>query len=272
MSLGDQHLSGDQDVETFKGVENESDFPGGCYECPQNSNTCGKGTWFNTHTTGQGNAKSRVYCARPTLSLEQPESGIIFIGDSDVDYWRDSDVVFPGSFNYGVAGDTCANVNKYLSELLKVVKDVKVIVLVCGENDLVSTSPSITFKRFKKVYRIARRQNIRVIMMGTKPEPDTTDLHADYRKYDQLLKRFARRVAKKNSDSPPFIFIDVYQSFKSIGNPKSLYDNDELHLSAKGYTYWKAWVRNAYENAICDDATDVCNCYLWKKKSCRGKV
>jgi len=278
MALGDQNLPGDQDGETFEGSENVSDFPYGCYECPQGSNTCGKGTWFNTESSGQGNLKARPYCVRSSLDLEQPESGIIFVGDSDVDYWRESSsVTFPGSFNYGIAGYTCQQVQKDLRDLLKVVKGVKFIVLVCGENDLTNSSPSVTFKRFRKVYQKARRKNIRVLMMGTKPEPDTGNLHRKYRNYDNRLKVLAQKEAEKNlKDGPPFIFVDVYKAFKSLNNPRSLYAEDGLHLSAEGYAYWNTWVQNAHDNALCDDNDDyyykdTCNCYLWKKMTCTKK-
>jgi len=279
MSLGDQNLSGDQDGEMFKGSENESDFPNGCYECPNGSNICGKGTWFNTASSGQGNEQARPYCALSSLDLEQPESGIIFVGDSDVDYWRESSsVTFPGSFNYGIGGYTCGNVNQELLELLEVVKGVAFVVLVCGENDLTDKNVATTFRRFKNVYNKLRGKNIRVLMMGTKPEPNTQYLHRDYRKYDEKLRKFARQEAEKNpNDLPPFIFVDVYKAFESLGNPRSLYAGDGLHLSAQGYSFWNKWVQNAYDHAICDQYddgyyADICNCYLWNKLECTGNL
>merc|ERR1712183_349422 len=196
------------------------------------------------------------------------ENGIIFMGDSDVDYWYESRETLPGSFNYGVGGHTCNQVYNDFMSLVQSVQNIQWMVLVCGENDLASgVSVNNVFKRFKKIYNAAIARNIKIIMIGTKPEPDTKNLHKKYRKYDNKLKKFAKKEIEKRG-LPSFIFIDSYKSFLSIGNPRSLYADDKLHLSAEGYGYWNEWLQNAYDNALCDDGDDVCKCYVWKKSSC----
>lgn len=277
MAIGDPTLSGDQDAENFNGEEKDGSFPSGCYECPKNTNKCAKGTWFNAHPTGASNQDARLLCAKNTLSLEKPENGIIFMGDSDVDYWSDSRKTLPGSFNYGIGGHTCKKVLNDFTSLLKSVQNIQWMVLVCGENDLTSgASVTTVYKRFQKIYNAASRKGIRIIMMGTKPEPSTKKLHKKYVKYDKKLQKFAKKKAS-NSGGPPFIFIDSFKSFKSLGNSNSLYSNDKLHLSAKGYKYWNEWLTNAYDNALCDDYdddyySDVCKCYIWKKNTCMKKL
>jgi len=272
MSIGDSTLNGDQDAETFNEIEDEDSFPSGCYECPKSTSNCLKGTWFNTHQTGSGQQDARLYCAKNTLSLESPENGIIFMGDSDVDYWYESRKTLPGSFNYGVGGHTCTQVYNDFMSLVQSVKNIQWMVLVCGENDLASgASVNTVFKRFRKIYNAAINENIKIIMMGTKPEPDTKNLHKKYKKYDKKLKKFAKKEIKKNG-FPSFIFVDSYSSFLSLGNPRSLYANDKLHLSSEGYGHWNEWLQNAYDNALCDDDDDVCKCYVWKKSSCVKKL
>jgi len=288
MAIGDSTLDGDQDAENFNEVEDDNSFPSGCYECgsssssssitttssssPKSTSACSKGTWFNTNPTGSGQQEARLYCAKNTLSLERPENGIIFIGDSDVDYWYTSRETLPGSFNYGVGGDTCTKVFDDFKSLVKSVKKIKWMVLVCGENDLAAgASVDTVFKRWKKIYNAAMKENIKIIMMGTKPEPDTKSLHNKYKKYDKKLMSFAKKEIKKKG-VPSFIFVDSYNSFKSLGNPKTLYSDDKLHLSAKGYEYWNVWLKNAYDNALCDNNDDECKCYVWKKSSCVKKL
>jgi len=279
MAIGDSTLNGDQDAETFNEIEDADSFPSGCYECPKSTSNCVKGTWFNTHPTGSGQKDARIYCAKNTLSLESPENGIIFMGDSDVDYWYTSRETLPGSFNYGVGGDTCTKVYNDFISLVKSVTNIKWMVLVCGENDLASgASVNTVFKRFKKIYNAAINKKIKIIMMGTKPEPDTNKLHKKYMKYDKKIMNFAKKEINKKG-SPSLIFVDSHNSFKSLGNPKKLYADDELHLSAEGYVRWNEWLQNAYDHALCDDYDnyddyydDECTCYVWKKSSCVRKL
>eukprot|EP00554_Chaetoceros_debilis_P006079 CAMPEP_0194074766 /NCGR_PEP_ID=MMETSP0149-20130528/1841_1 /TAXON_ID=122233 /ORGANISM="Chaetoceros debilis, Strain MM31A-1" /LENGTH=333 /DNA_ID=CAMNT_0038755035 /DNA_START=92 /DNA_END=1093 /DNA_ORIENTATION=- len=274
MGIGDPTLDGNQNAERYKGEEDESSFPAGCYECPSWTNSCPKGTWFNEHPTGSENSRARPYCAKDSLSLESPEKGIIFMGDSDVDYWRDSRETLPGSFNYGIAGHTCNQVLQDFKSLLETTNDISWMILVCGENDLYgSAGANKVFRRFKQIYREARKNDIRIIMMGTKPEPDTTNLHQKYRKYDKKLKKWAQKKAK-NTDQPPFIFVDSYKAFEELGNPDSLYADDELHLSAEGYSYWNGWLKNAYsygqENE--EDYDYEGGCYSWQNDECIGNI
>lgn len=270
MGIGDPTLDGDQDAEKFRGEENESSFPAGCYECPRNTNSCAKGTWFNKHPTGSANPSARPYCAKNSLSLESPENGVIFMGDSDIDYWYDSRETLPGSFNYGIAGYTCNQVLKDFKSLVETTTNISWMILVCGENDLAGFSSAATvFRRFKKIYKLARRNDIRIIMMGTKPEPDTKNLHKKYRQYDRKLKRWAEKKAK-DKDQPPFIFVDSYKAFQELGNPDSLYADDELHLSAEGYGYWNDWLYNAYDYGVCNEGS-FCGCYSWQNFKCIGK-
>ena len=170
---------------------------------------------------------------------------------------------------YGIAGYTCNQVLQDFKSLVETTTNISWMILVCGENDLSgSAGANKVFRRFKEIYREARRNDIRIIMMGTKPEPDTTYLHKKYRKYDRKLKRWARKKAK-NTDQPPFIFVDSYKAFKELGNPDSLYADDELHLSAEGYSYWNGWLQNAYNYGVCNEEGS-CGCYYWQDYECIG--
>merc|ERR1712129_214402 len=97
----------------------------------------------------------------------------------------------------------------------------------------------------------------KVIYIGTKPEPGTTSLHGKYRTYDQLIWNLT-----VNNDNASLVMIDSYGAFESMGNPNSLYDDDNLHLSESGYAYWNEWVNIAL------NATD--DCRVWRAGVCVG--
>lgn len=261
MALGDLTISGDQDGDAFDGVENDSSWPNGCYYVPNWDLS-----FFNTATSGTGRNNARLYCATPGYITEGPFSNsdnkAVFVGDSDIDYWRDTHInVIPKSYNFGVGGYTCMDVRNEILDMFDAMNGVKTIVLVCGENDLDGTSVKTTFKRFKQVINRARNNGARVIMMGTKPEPSTTSLHKKYRSYDNKIKRYAKNLASQDINSPPpLIFVDVYKSFVSMGNPSNLYDSDDLHLSAIGYSHWSDWSKQAYE--------DTSSCIIWRNGYC----
>merc|ERR550525_1333316 len=136
------------------------------------------------------------------------------------------------------------------------------VVLVCGENDIANGyDVSSTFDVFSTVVDQYIAGGARVLYIGTKPEPGTTGYHTKYQQYDSYIWDLA---ANKSGDGlPPLVMIDSYSGFEAIGNADSLYDSDELHLSAEGYSYWTQWAKTAL-NATGDDA----NCYAWRSGVC----
>jgi len=203
---------------------------------------------------------------RSRRSAAAPFNDVLFIGDSDVEGWPTS-VDFPGSTNEGVGGWTCNNVVKKLDGILPSTAPTWVV-LVCGENDLDGASPSATFGRFKRVVAALRAKNIRVVYMGTKPEPSTKSMHRDYRSYDAMIRAHASELAASAGDAapPPLVMVDVYPSFEALGNGKALYARDKLHLSAVGYAHWSSWATHAMAGGATDctlyesDASLVTTC------------
>ena len=95
----------------------------------------------------------------------------------------------------------------------------------------------------------------KVISMSTKPEPDTTELHGKYKKLDCLIKG----ELVKETDGK-FVFVDSYNAFMDLGNPRDLYALDGLHLSPKGYWYWNSWLEAAL--------ADTTGCTIWRGGEC----
>ena len=163
------------------------------------------------------------------------------------------------------------------------------VLLVCGENDLAEgTSVAATFARYSSLVDTVRAAGARVIYMGTKPEPKSTSLHAEYVRYDQKIRELAtsllavRRRGPRTLDEsagrvhgsflrsaahasggaarrqagggdPPLTMVDVYNGFEALvpSNPASLYASDGLHLSTEGYAYWETWAATALADPSC---------------------
>jgi len=245
----------------WEGAENEDSWPSGCYHCSE-VDGCTDGTWFNKNPTGQANAGATPWCLKSTDSpLPAPVTEkIMFAGDSDIEYWNTAPS-FPGSSNVGVGGWTCRNVlNKIDDHLERWRPDV--VVLVCGENDLWSASVDDTFQRFESVVAKITAFGARVLYMGTKPEPATESLHAEYQQYDAKIRALTSSSALTiaASDQPFLTMVDVYRSFEAIGNSDDLYDGDGLHLSQEGYELWTTWAKQAL--------TDSNGCFEWLSGTC----
>ena len=267
MSMADSAFKDGLDGENFQDDEDSADFPKGCYSCSKYTDTCMKGFWFNEHIEGTGESSARLFCAKPNVVNDSTK--VAFIGDSDVDYWRTTELVIPGSYNYGVGGYTCKNVNAEVDNLLNIVSP-NVIVLVCGENDLANKkSVDETFGLFKKIVDKAKSRDIQVIYLGTKPEPSTKSIHKKYRMYDTKIKEWAVTLFNEASNNPtPLTVIDVYSVFDAHENKNDLYDSDKLHLSGDGYDLWNTWLQIAYKEIY---PGKINSCPVWKNGLCFNK-
>ena len=183
----------------------------------------------------------------------------LFIGDSDIEEWDTSQ--FIDSSNIGEGGSTCNNTLSSIDEVLEQYTPVHVVI-VCGENDL-SEERTVeeTFEDFQDIVNKIIESGASVTYMGTKPEPETTELHTQYRDYDARIQDFAENLA--NDSYSPLNVVDVYQGFEDIGNPNSLYQDDELHLSLEGYEYWNQWLVQVSHDS---------ECIIWQSQECRVSI
>jgi len=244
--------------DTYGKTEDDSDWPGGCYFAHGES-------WFNTNS-GKADSNSKLICVK-NLNMS-PD--ILHMGDSDNDYWASTSLyssLGKTSQNVGYAGYTCKNVLKEIDTMLSDFNKPDWVVLVCGENDLMSASVETTFSRFKSVVEKATAAGARVVYMGTKDEPDSKSLWAKYEKYDTLVFNYASGLATTAAGSgapPPLVAVDVNQAFINLGNPNSFYMDDKLHLSSTGYSYWNTWAVTAVGAVGGTNA----NCWRWLSNAC----
>ncbi|MFQ3344215.1 MAG: lysophospholipase L1-like esterase [Candidatus Thalassarchaeaceae archaeon] len=183
----------------------------------------------------------------------------LFIGDSDIEGWDTSQ--FIDSSNIGYGGSMCSDTLSSIDEVLEQYTPTHVVI-VCGENDL-SEERTVeeTFEDFQAIINKIIGSGASVTYMGTKPEPGTTELHAQYRDYDNRIQDFAVNLA--NDSYAPLNVVDVSQGFEDIGNPNSLYQEDELHLSLEGYEYWNQWLVQVSNDS---------ECIIWQSQECRVSI
>eukprot|EP00520_Triparma_pacifica_P004399 CAMPEP_0118641900 /NCGR_PEP_ID=MMETSP0785-20121206/5554_1 /TAXON_ID=91992 /ORGANISM="Bolidomonas pacifica, Strain CCMP 1866" /LENGTH=285 /DNA_ID=CAMNT_0006533427 /DNA_START=24 /DNA_END=878 /DNA_ORIENTATION=+ len=246
--------------DSYQGQENDADWPSGCYYC-DDVDWCSDGAWLNVATTGSSNGGAKPYCSLDFKPLAVGET--LYVGDSDIDYWDESlDLITP-SYNVGFGGYTCKDVRNEMSQISSALNP-STVVLVCGENDIGyghSVTKTLTF--FNEVVDHYIAGGSRVIYIGTKPEPATTDIHDKYNEYDTAIAARAATLASSANNLPPLIMIDSNAGFVAVGNGADLYADDGLHLSTAGYSLWGSWLKAAVE-ATGDDE----KCYLWKSGVC----
>jgi len=219
-------------------------WPKGCYVSDGD-------VYFNNHATGDARPDATPLCAIGGWEATLDETRVLFVGDSDMDYWNTSPFV-ENSQNVGYGGYTCEETLAEIDEMLDMFKP-EWVVMTCGENDLTDSDVATTYPIFEQLVDKIIATGARTITLGTKPEPDTGELHEEYEEYDRLVRQLAFSTAASNMGTPPpLVMIDSYPSFVALGNPDSLYAEDGLHLSNDGgYVYWEEWLTTALDDNSC---------------------
>jgi hypothetical protein len=237
----------------YNGADSEHNWPKGCYYC-KNVKNCAGGVWFNSHDSGSTVEGTFRFCHKQ-YNPHQVE--ILFVGDSDIDYWESS-TSFPGSMNVGIGGYTTSDVIKEVDQWVADLNP-KWVVIVCGENDIDGKreETAAAFDRFKTIVNKFIADGARVIYLGTKPEPGSKNIYDEYKFYDEEIRKWARGLAVPHTGLPDFQMIDVFKSFTSA---TELYNSDELHMSRLGYKFWNGWVKIAMGSAT--------PCIRWRDGVC----
>lgn len=244
----------------------DENWPKGCYYC-ENVDSCDDGVWFNDASVGSSNGGAQVFCGNESfeLMIASSQTTLLFVGDSDVDFWEEVESTFgtqfpndsshgTAAYNVGYGGYTCEDVKNESSDFISAFEPSKVV-LVCGENDLSDGStPAVTFASYQTAVMPYVHSGATVYSFSTKPEPATIGLHNKYKQLDTLIKDWAATIDGQ------LVFIDTSGGFEDLGNGVDLYDGDKLHLSEVGYQYWEQWLTIALE--------DTSNCQVWRSGAC----
>ena len=238
----------------YSSVENDPDYPSGCYRTSY-------GVWFNEHPTGSTEPEAAPICQKDLEPVVT--GGVLWMGDSDTDYWKNTGSISPGSYNVAVGGYTCEDVLNHFDAMMETFAPSKII-MTCGENDLFTATVDQTFARFSTIVEKVVAMESTLIAFGTKDEPSTSELWKKYADYDSKIITLAQCLSTDIASEPPLVFVDVNPAFKSIGNPTSLYAADQLHLSSEGYALWDTWASLALAEAKQGNAS----CAVWRSGEC----
>lgn len=188
-----------------------------------------------------GDTVSRRACGEGPL----PTECIVFVGDSDIEYWEDSgwSSCFPGAANIGMGGSTIREVARHVESMVVAMRPKGFVVLCSGENDIEPDSevePLFGMWKFTVETILASAFKPRIIMLSTKPEPDSTELLDNYKIYDDLIRDYCQSCSG-------VVFVDLHEAFNDIGNPRELYRDDGLHMTDMGYDIVTARVKAIME-------------------------
>jgi lysophospholipase L1-like esterase len=169
-----------------------------------------------------------------------PQHAILFVGSSSFTKWTDVQNYFPGYsiINRGFGGSSLPDVIRYENDVIFKYKP-KQIVMYCGENDLAgsdSVTAQMVFERFKKLFTDIRKKfpNVPFVYISLKPSPSRWQLREKMIAANNQIETYLAK--KKNT-----VFVDVFHKMLGPdGTPiKEIYEEDNLHMNAKGYNIWK---------------------------------
>ncbi len=153
------------------------------------------------------------------------QNGVVYFGDSDIFYWNTP----PHRIKIGVWGAEIEELATHAKKL-KTTYNPNMLIMVGGANDfLVSKTADTIIEYTLSIFR--EFAHIPIIYMGTKPEPISVSLYAQYKKYDDLVKNYIY-TNKAN----------IYYVDNSDMTDTNLYCWDGLHLNDSGYQLWNTKV------------------------------
>ena len=186
--------------------------------------------------------QKEIYAFAKADSVNKPvTNGILFVGSSSFNYWKDINNYFPGLpiINRGFGGSSLTDVIQYANETIIKYKP-KQIYIYCGENDIAASdtvSPKTVLSRFKTLFQIIRSNldpSTPVLFVSIKPSVARWAMEARMVKSNSLVKAFL--ATQKNTD-----YVDVHNAMLDAqGNVfKDIFVGDNLHMNAKGYAIWQ---------------------------------
>ncbi|GAA4056418.1 GDSL-type esterase/lipase family protein [Flavobacterium chungnamense] len=172
-------------------------------------------------------------------SINKPKDKVIlFVGSSSFRLWKDikTDLNNDNILNRAFGGATLLDMIYYKDKNLLNYNPSK-IVIYCGENDVASSEKvdgNEVFKRFKKLYKIIRKQYPTVPLVFVSIKPCILRWSMKDRMID-ANERISRFLSHKKQT----IFVNIWDAMLENGEPKKdIFIQDNLHMNAKGYAIW----------------------------------
>ena len=167
-----------------------------------------------------------------------PDNAILFVGSSSIRMWMTHDAFqeFP-VINRGFGGAHTSDVNAFYDQVVKKY-DPALIVLYVGDNDIAGDkSPEQVFEDYQKFVSRMKRDHpdAKLIFIPIKPSQSRWEFWPKMQETNRLVQEF-------NDSDPDLYYLDLATPLlNSEGIPEpSLYLEDQLHLSKKGYAVWES--------------------------------
>lgn len=185
------------------------------------------------------NNKISAFKKQDSLSYP-PKNAILFVGSSSFRMWKNVQQDFPGYtiINRGFGGSSLPDVINYADEIIFPYQP-KQIVIYCGENDLAASdtvTAQMVVDRLKALFFLIRDRmpDVPIVFVSIKPSPSREKLWLKMIDANKAIKKFLQQ--KSNT-----AYADVYHKmFNRNGSlTDGLFIEDNLHMTAKGYSIWK---------------------------------
>ncbi|MBN2211757.1 MAG: hypothetical protein JW709_10225 [Sedimentisphaerales bacterium] len=170
-----------------------------------------------------------------------PRNAILFVGSSSIRGWKTAQC-FPELtvINRGFGGSTIPDVLEFTDRIV-VKYHPKVIVFYCGDNDIAGNTTPETVRNNFVVFAEGMAQqlpNTPIIFISIKPSGSRWSLWPRMQEANKLIKTYCE-------DHEKLYWLDLGSCLLGDdGRPDdSLYSDDRLHLSDKGYAVWTNQLR-----------------------------
>lgn len=164
---------------------------------------------------------------------------IVFTGSSTIRLWEtlQDDMPFSTILNHGFGGSQMADLAHYADRLI-VPYNPLLTVVYSGDNDLAhNQAPSDVLEQAQHVVQKVRQHQAEAAFafISVKPSPSRTGLIPAMKETNQLLQKWA-------AEESHLWFLDIFDAMLDVqGNPEpSLFIEDNLHMSPKGYALWSS--------------------------------
>ena len=163
--------------------------------------------------------------------------GVVFVGSSSIDFWRDLPAQFPAHrvTQRGLAGATMADCLRLVDRLVLPYHP-RTVVIYAGDNDLAAgTTPEQILAQYVDLVRAVRRDlpAAKLVFVSIKPSPSRTALMP-------LIRHTNRLIADYTAADPALAFVDVFAAMLDHDAQvrRELFLADGLHMAAPGYLLW----------------------------------
>jgi lysophospholipase L1-like esterase len=186
---------------------------------------------------------------------------IVFTGSSSIRMWdslaMDMDTFPHQVLNRGFGGSILSEVNYYFDDLIPH-HQAEVVVLYCGENDIVdgyrAEEVMDSFRTFLRLL-FDKSPATQVLYLSMKPSPSRWELWPEFEKANKLIAAFIKRL-----DNPNIRYLDIGTALlneqQTYPRPE-LFKEDSLHMQRSGYVIWRDIVVSELVDLLeCRDKVD----------------